>query len=151
MGHVSTSQPSSVLPSAAEVDVARALAARIAAGLDKGATMTLSVDGGEEVTSVPPVVARLVLDILGELARGHAVSISGIEAELSPEQAAALINIPRVAMVQLIGDGKIPFHQVGQEPRIKLEDALAFKADLYAQRETTLDELVAHDQALGLQ
>ena len=151
MGHVSTSLPLPVLPSSAEVEMARVLAAWIAAGLDKGATLKLSVDGGDEATSVPPVVARLVLDMLGELARGHAVSISGIEAELSDVQAAELINVSRTALIQLLDEGKIPHRLVGQEPRIRLEDALAFKADLYAKRKATLEELVAHDQSLGLQ
>src|SRR4051794_24055605 len=76
----------------AEAEMARASEARISAGLDKGATLKLSIDGGDEGTSVPSVVAQLVLDILGELARGHAVSISGIEGELSVEQTAKLIN-----------------------------------------------------------
>jgi hypothetical protein len=89
--------------------------------------------------------------MLGELARGHAVTISGIEAELSVEQTADLVNIPRTAMMQLLGEGKIPFRHVVQEPCIQLEDALAFKVDLYAKRKAALEELVAHDQSLGLQ
>jgi hypothetical protein len=53
--------------------------------------------------------------------------------------------------MQLLGEGKIPHRLVGSEPRIRLEEALAFKAELYAKRRATLEELVAHDQSLGLQ
>jgi hypothetical protein len=44
-------------------------------------------DGKGQTEPLPPVAARLVLDLLEELARGNAVTVNAIEAELTTQQA----------------------------------------------------------------
>jgi excisionase family DNA binding protein len=71
--------------------------------------------------------------------------------ELTTQQAADLLNISRPSLIQLLDDGKIANRRLGTHRRIPLGDVLAFKAENYAKRKTALDDLVAHDQALGLE
>lgn len=139
--------------SEADAQAAGKLAEQIVRGLDKGAPLTLRVGTASEgeTVSLSPVVAKLVLDLLGGLARGNAVAVSALPPELTGEQAADLLNISRSALVELIEEGKLSASRVGTEILVRLEDTLAFKAELAAKRKVVLDELVAHDQALGLQ
>jgi excisionase family DNA binding protein len=150
MGHHSSSPP--VLPTEAESEMARVLARRIAAAARGGAVrLRLDEASGEEAVELPPVASRLVLDLLEELARGNAVTVTGVGAELTTQEAADLLNVSRPTLIQLLDEGKLPYRRLGTHRRIPLADVQAFKADLYAKRRDTLEALVAHDQALGLE
>ena len=153
MGHVTTFPTGPVLPSEAEAELARGIARKIAASLGKGATIRLQLDDktGAELVPLPPVAARLVLNLLEELARGNAVTLNTVGAELTTQEAADLLNISRPTLIQLLDDGKIPYHRLGTHRRIPLEGVIAFKADLYAKRKTALDEMSAVHQGLGLE
>lgn len=41
--------------------------------------------------------------------------------------------------------------KVGTRRRVRLQDVMAYKRDLYEKRRQTLNELTAYDQELGLQ
>ena len=153
MGHVGTFATGPVLPSEAEAEMARGIARKIAAGLGKGATIRLQLDdkAGAELVPLPPVAARLVLDLLEELARGNAVTLNTVGAELTTQEAADLLNISRPTLIQLLDDGKIPYHRLGTHRRIPLAGVLAFKTDLYAKRKAVLDEMSAVHQEFGLE
>jgi len=108
---------------------------------------------GHEVTTLdlPPVVARLLMDILKEMAAGHAVTLVSLEAEISTQQAAEVLNVSRPYVVGLIDKGTLPARMVGNQRRLPLKDVLAYKAENRAKRRETLRELAAHDQQLGLE
>jgi excisionase family DNA binding protein len=107
---------------------------------------------GRQVTTLelPPVVARLLMDILEETAAGHAVTLVPFEAEITTQQAAELLNVSRPYVVGMIEKGELPVRMVGNQRRLPLKDVLAYKADNRAKRLETLQELVAEDQKLGL-
>jgi excisionase family DNA binding protein len=151
MGQTITSPTSPVLPSAAEAEVARDLSRKIAARLGAGEKIKIAVDDRHEALTLPPIAARLMLDLLEELARGNAVTLNAIGAELTTQEAADLLNISRPSLIQLLDDGKIAYRRLGTHRRIPLEEVLAFKADNYAKRKAALDELSALHQELGLE
>lgn len=151
MSQMITSPTGPVLPSEAEAEVARDLSRKIAARLGAGEKIKIEVDDRHEALTVPPIAARLMLDLLEELARGNAVTLNAIGAELTTQEAADLLNISRPSLIQLLDDGKIAYRRLGTHRRIPLEDVLAFKADNYAKREAALDELSALHQELGLE
>ena len=101
--------------------------------------------------ALPPVAARLVLGLLKELARGNAVTLNTVSPELTTREAADLLNISRPMLIQLLDDGKIPYHRLGTHRRIPLDGVLAFKAALYAKRKAALDEMSALHQEFGLE
>lgn len=105
---------------------------------------------GDDELVLPPSAARLLLGILTEMGRGNAVSVSPIQAELTTNQAAELLNVSRPHLTKLLEDGAIPFRKVGTHHRVMLQDVLAYKKEMFAKRHAALDELTALDQELGL-
>jgi excisionase family DNA binding protein len=106
---------------------------------------------GHEVTTLdlPPLVARLLMNILKETAAGRAVTLVPLEAEITTQQAAELLNVSRPYVVGMIDKGALPARMVGNQRRLPLKDVLAYKADNRAKRRQTLRELTAHHQELG--
>src|SRR5882724_6354861 len=101
MGEIIAPPDGPVLPSDAEAEIARELSRKIAARLGAGATVKIEVDDKAQALALPPIAARLVLDLLEELARGNAVTLNAIGAELTTQQAADLLNISRPSLIQL--------------------------------------------------
>jgi excisionase family DNA binding protein len=99
---------------------------------------------------LPPVVARLLVDILRETAAGHAVTLLPFQEEITTQQAADLLNVSRPYLVGMIAKGELPARMVGNQRRLPLKEVLAYRAENRAKRAETLKELVALDQELGL-
>ena len=98
-----------------------------------------------------PLVSRLLQEILRETAAGNAISVVPLEAELSTQQAAALLNVSRPHIVSLIESGVLPARKVGAHRRLPLADLLAYKAEKRARRLRTLSDLASYDRDLGLE
>jgi excisionase family DNA binding protein len=107
---------------------------------------------GHEVTALdlPPLVVELLMSILKETAAGHAVTLVPLEAEITTQEAAELLNVSRPYVVGMIDKGQLPARMVGNQRRLPLKDVLTYRAENRAKRLETLKELVAHDQKLGL-
>jgi excisionase family DNA binding protein len=141
-----------VLPTEQEAKLA-ATARQVLARRDGEALQLQVKPTGQETVALdlPPVVTRLILDALKETAAGHAVALVPVEAEITTQQAADLLNVSRPFLIGLIDTGALPVRMVGNQRRIPLQDLLDYKADIYAKRREALRELVAYDQELGLE
>jgi excisionase family DNA binding protein len=139
-------------PTEAETELAKESSRTLAAHLGGGNDLRLAVKSGpaSEELVLPARAARLLLDILTEMGRGNAVSLTPIQAELTTQQAANLLNVSRPHLVKLLDEGAIPSRKVGTHRRVLLGDALAYKKEAYAKRLAALEELSALDQELGL-
>jgi excisionase family DNA binding protein len=112
--------------------------------------LKVSVGGtGKEIT-LPPSAAKLLIDGLAELAKGHDVRLLPVHAELTTQEAAELLNLSRQYVVRLLDDGKIPSHKVGTHRRVRVADVMAYKQTLEADRLDALKKLVAEAQDLDL-
>ena len=143
-----------VAPSRNDVLVAQETSPRLAALLDEESTYRVQLlhDGKlGEVLSVPAPAMQLLANILAEMAQGNAVTVTPIHEEITTQQAADLLNVSRPFFVQLLDEGAIPFRKVGARRRVRLQDVMAYKRDLYEKRLQTLNELTAYDQELRLQ
>jgi excisionase family DNA binding protein len=122
-------------------------------GVDRGALRIQIAAAGHKAKTLdlPPIVTRLLMSILKEMAAGHAVTLVPLESEITTQQAAELLNVSRPYVVGLIDKGTLPARMVGNHRRLPLKDVLAYKADTRAKRRQTLRELAAHDQELGLE
>lgn len=110
------------------------------------------VEGGQEtdVITVPAAALTLFLRLLREMARGHAVTLLPLHAELTTQQAADVLNVSRPYLIRLLEDGQIPYRKVGAHRRVQLRDVLAYKEGVDTHRRSALDELTAEAQRLGL-
>ncbi len=73
------------------------------------------------------------------------------DAELTPQEAAELLNVSRPYIVRLMDEGVIPSHWVGKDDRrAKYQDVLTYNQDHKLSRLAALDRLSAFDQELGL-
>jgi excisionase family DNA binding protein len=144
----------SVAPSLAESQLAGESSRRLTAFLHGGgSTVELCLredDRREEVVSIPASALRLFTEILGEMARGNAVALVPVRAELTTRQAAEILNVSRPFLVQLLEEGKIPFRKVGSHRRILFQDVAAYKRQIDDRRLQALEELAAQSQHLGM-
>ena len=138
--------------SPADTEVARASCQRLAALLHGDRPLTLNVTGthGEETVKLPASVGPLLLEILEDMAAGSSVAVLRKDAELTTQQAAAILNVSRPFLIGLLEQGALPFRKVGTHRRVRIDDVLRYKNEVEAARRRALDELVADAQELDM-
>jgi excisionase family DNA binding protein len=99
---------------------------------------------------LPPAAAKLLMQMLEEMRKGHAVTLVTTETEITTQQAAYLLNVSRPYVVSMIDKGELPARMVGNQRRLPLKDVLAYKTENCAKRLDTLREITKIDQELGL-
>jgi excisionase family DNA binding protein len=88
--------------------------------------------------------------LLEPIARGERVALLPTRHELTPRQAAELLNVSRQYLVRLLDEGKLPFHRVGTHRRVPLEALLEFRRRRDAERSNALANLTELSEDLGL-
>lgn len=117
----------------------------------KRAVVRLELDGrGSGAIEVPMEVLHQLLTLLVEMGRGNAVKVVSSSAELTTQQAADLLNVSRPFLVQQLESGTLPFRKVGAHRRVRLQDIIAYKQSLDANRQEALQELAAQAQELNM-
>lgn len=102
-----------------------------------------------ETLPVPRDVLTLLQQLLAVLASGDAVSIVPIQKELTTQQAANLLNVSRQYLVQLLDEGKIPYHRTGTHRRVYTHDVLEYRAKRDAERDAKLAAMIQETQQEG--
>ena len=141
-------------PTAADARLARESLTRIdqileACPSDLRFSIRSDEQAGPEIR-LPVSAVRLLKDILAEMAQGHAVTLLPVEAELTTQQAAGLLNVSRPYLVKLLDEGKIPCRTVGKYRRVRFDDLMAYKRKDDEARTKILDQLTAEAQELGM-
>lgn len=99
-----------------------------------------------ETISIPVDALRLLIIILSQMAKGNAVTLIPVHAELTTQEAADLLNVSRPFLVNLLEEGKIPFRKVGSRRRVFAKDVLRYKEDTDKKRLEILEELANEAQ-----
>jgi excisionase family DNA binding protein len=139
------------LPSEAEAILARETSRVLASHM--GAAEPLQFRIGPalgETVCVPASAVRMLIRILEEMAKGNAITLIPVHAELTTQEAADMLNISRPSLIQLLDGGKIDYRKVGTHRRVRFEALMKFKRQADSDRKAALAELAAYDQELGI-
>lgn len=141
------------LPTRAEIENADQLRHIIALQVTAGQPVDLSFAGpGGETRNftLMPALTDALLDILRLISNGRGFRMIPVEAELTTQEAADLLNVSRPFLIRLLEKGDIPFTTVGRHRRVRAADLLAYKAERHQVRSVALSELAALDTKGGL-
>ena len=140
------------LPDQETAKLARASAAELSQLLDqspKSDRAHVIIDGQDMVLPLQALV--LLRNLLTELARGNAATIVPLNAELTTQQAADILNVSRPYLIGLLEKGELQFTKVGTHRRILFEDLMAYKNMMKERSSSAMDQLVeiAQEAKLG--
>lgn len=119
--------PSNVLqlPTDDDVSVARQTSRTLAKYANQ-ARVSMNINGEDEVILPGPAMDVLLI-VLDEISKGNAISVMPVNAELSTQEAANLLNVSRPHLVTLLERGELPFTKVGTHRRVKAQDVIEYK------------------------
>ena len=95
----------------------------------------------EESVAVPQSVAKMLLEILAQMAQGNAITMIPSHAELTTQEAADTLNVSRPFLVKLLEQGKLPFRNVGSHRRVLFSDLMGYMQRAKVDRLKALEEL----------
>jgi excisionase family DNA binding protein len=147
-----TAQRHSVVPSPAEIEQAKVSSRQIAELSAKARTKPRYALTGDKGTKIElsGSAFQVLVETLNAMAAGNAVMLIPIEAEITTQQAAELLNVSRPYLVNLLESGAIAYRNVGRYRRIRYQDILNYQARKTHNRKETMDELVSQAQELKL-
>lgn len=143
-------------PSAEDIGAARVAARQFAKFGGMGKPLNLVVEGSDgqapasEPITVPANIFKAMVKMLIEMGNGNAVAIVPVQAELTTQQAADMLNVSRPHLIKLLERKDLDFRMVGTHRKVSARDVIAYrdKTD-YARREA-LAMMVSQDECLGL-
>jgi excisionase family DNA binding protein len=140
------------LPTETDATLARETSRLLAPRMSSKTPLSVRVGDAskDETLQLPASAVKMLVRILEEMARGNAVTLIPVHAELTTQEAADLLNISRPSLIQLLNEGKIEYRKVGTHRRVRFEALMQYKRRADAERRAALDELAAYDQELGI-
>src|SRR5438034_10401836 len=117
------------LPSEAEAILAKETSRILASRVQTAEPLRLRIldDPAKGTVKIPASAVRMLVHILEEMARGNAVTLIPVHAELTTQEAAGMVNISRPSLLQLLDEGKIEFRRIGTHRRVRFEALMEYK------------------------
>jgi excisionase family DNA binding protein len=151
---MSSSSPihETVLPDDSDRKLARESGRSLAGHLRDQSVPHLCFENGRTRDQIvlPRIAVGFLQKLLAQIARGNAVTLVPIRAELTTQQAANLLNVSRPYLIGLLEGKKLPFRKIGTHRRVLLKDLMEYKTSIDGKRSEALDELARQAQELGL-
>lgn len=111
-------------------------------------TVDLQISGHSML--VPAAVARMLAEALHQMAEGKSVAVVSLEDELSLDETAELLNVPKHFILEQIDSGELTARLSGGTHYFQLGDVLSYKQKSDADRDDALAELVQQAQELKM-
>ena len=144
-------RPELRLPDDETVKLARASAAELSRLLDQSPDFDrahVKIDGHDLILPLQALV--LLQSLLAELARGNAVTVVPLHAELTTQQAADFLNVSRPYLIGLLEKGELNFTKVGTHRRVLFKDLKTYRKLMKERSYAAMDELAKITQEANL-
>ena len=128
------------LPTPVDQELARNAFARMQDSAIRKEPIKIATRKGAPI-DLPSEAVQLLLDILDHMARGDAVTLIPLHAELTTQQAADVLNVSRPTLVKLLEERRLTYNKPGRHRRIKFEEVMRYKQQTEKARNSALDEL----------
>ena len=92
-----------------------------------------------------PALTESLLEVLRLISSGRGFRMIPVEAQLTTQQAAELLNVSRPFLVKLLEKKEIPFTMTGRHRRVRANDIFAYKENRDAERSKALSSLARTD------
>ena len=90
--------------------------------------LKIILNGNEtEDLILPGSAVNMLLEVLTEMSKGNAMTLMPINAELSTQQTAEVLNVSRPHLVNLLEQGEIAFRKVGTHRRIMAKERVRWR------------------------
>ncbi len=103
-----------------------------------------------EPITLPLNIFKTIIKLLAEMGNGNAVQVVPVQAELTTQQAADLLNVSRPHLIKLLEQDKIPFRKVGTHRKVLARDLFAYRGRTDLARREGLTRMAADDEEIGL-
>jgi excisionase family DNA binding protein len=135
-------------PTAQEASLARVSGQRLSsyARRQKSLSLRVTESAQEQPIELPAGAVTLLMDVLEAMAAGRGVTIIPENAELTTVEAARILNVSRPYLIKLLDEKVIPHRLVGKHRRILIDDVVAYKQRIDAERENVLAQLTVEAQ-----
>jgi excisionase family DNA binding protein len=108
--------------------------------------LRIIVEGVERGVDIPMIAMRVLGEALRHISQGKAPVVLPLEAEISTQQAADILNVSRPHLIRLLDSKEIPFRRVGTHRRVPLLAVVTYKRRKDEERMKVLNELEAQAQ-----
>ncbi len=108
------------------------------------------IDDQGNRTEIPEPFFRQLARITRMMREGRAIVMVPEEEDFTTQAAADYLGMSRQHLVNLLEDGRIPFHRVGTHRRVTFKDLLEFESKRDTERRAVLDKAFDDLDAAGL-
>ena len=137
------------LPDQVEIRNAKQLREIVASQVkDRNEPTKLSLavnDNDVRTVTLLPALTESLLEMLRLVSSGHGIYVIPIEAQLTTQQAADLLNVSRPYLVKLLEENEIPFTMTGRHRRVRADDIFTYKERRDKKRSEALSALAKMD------
>ena len=114
---------------------------------DRVEMLLVHPDGSRESVEISAAAIGLIADLLEKASTSEEVALLTDDAEISPEDAAAILGVSRPLVRRRMDVGDLPFRRVGAHRRVRLADVLEIRRK-EAPARAALEELRADTEDL---
>ncbi len=148
-----TSQSIPLIPTDADIQLAKK-SYQFFQKIETGKTKTITIDVHDDrklkSINLPMQAIHLLLEILDQMAKGNAITLVPIHAELTTQEAANLLNVSRPFLINLLETGEIPYRKIGNRRKVLFSDLMRYKEIDDKKRSEMISKLTEQAQNLNM-
>lgn len=105
---------------------------------------------GQHKVRLDPFLVNVLVLVLEQVQQGKPISIIPHNAEMTTQQAAAILNVSRPFVSKLLKTGELAHEMRGTHRRIRIEEVLRYKHERSQTRRIALDRVAELSEEYGL-